>query len=168
MPTDFTVEQVLRHQNIDPGNRGLCKCPLCDPKREHGSSFSYRGEVWHCFRCHEKGNAISLMRKLSGWGWSASVRALGGDPRAPEFHQLRERPSSPSDERTREHRALLKKLEASRDQQIAEAQATTEPEWLPVRERIIRESYERWVEALEEKYIADMYKLKHPPKEEEK
>lgn len=65
IPIQFVVDTFNqgRIRNTNRTSR-RCDCPLCNGN----NTFSYdlKGNYWHCFKCNEKGNSVTLYAKLNG------------------------------------------------------------------------------------------------------
>ena len=67
---------VARDYGLQVGRDGRCRCVFCDGDRKDTLRF-YPGERgFYCFRCHERGDVISLYQKLTGAGFRQAIEDL--------------------------------------------------------------------------------------------
>jgi len=55
----------------EPGRNGRWKCPF---HQDEHPDLSVKGQKFHCFACHEHGNAFDILRKVHGWNFMESLK----------------------------------------------------------------------------------------------
>ena len=91
----ISAEELARDYGIQTGRDGRCRCIFCEGARDDTLKMYPGDRGYFCFRCHERGDVISLYRKLTGAGFTQAVRDLndqygiglpldGGDEKAIE------------------------------------------------------------------------------------
>ncbi len=79
------------------------QCPFCDDRKYH-LGLNRKMERFHCFRCGEKGNSVSLFAKINGVSNKEAYHILSGNnvyykPKVVPFHENTETPIRPLEER---------------------------------------------------------------------
>ncbi len=54
-------------------NKFMALCPFHD---ENTSSFSVKGNVYHCFGCATRGDSIDFIKRINGWSFIQAVKYL--------------------------------------------------------------------------------------------
>ncbi len=100
---ETSIIEVLNRLNIKPvktpkGRHWIYRCPFCGDSRkrdDHGHLYvEIRKNVWHCHRCGERGNALTLYARLTGQDTKSAYRELvGGQAGQPPQNRAAERPA---------------------------------------------------------------------------
>jgi hypothetical protein len=70
---EIEIEQILNSENISHKNHRSA-CPLCDS--DNPTSLSFKNNLFHCFKCNEKGDSITFIQKLKQITFPQSIQYL--------------------------------------------------------------------------------------------
>ena len=90
-----SCDELGKDYGLQAGRDGRCRCIFCNGERDDTLRLYPGDRGFFCFRCHEKGDVISLYQKLTGAGFRQAVQDLneqygiglpldGGDQKAVE------------------------------------------------------------------------------------
>ncbi len=101
-------------ENGSNGNEFKAQCPFCGDKRYH-LGINREMERFHCFKCGEKGNSVSLFAKINGVSNKEAYEALKNadyvsSPKMVPFVSNPETPIKPLEERHNVYYDMLKLL----------------------------------------------------------
>ena len=71
-----SADELGRDFGLKIGRDGRCSCVFCDGQREDTLRLYPEDRGYYCFRCHEKGDVITLYQKLTGCGFRQAVEGL--------------------------------------------------------------------------------------------
>lgn len=75
VPIQFVVD-TFNHGKIKAttASKMRCDCPLCQGRQTLG--YTLGKDIWHCFKCDEKGNPVDLYAKVNGLDKKTATRQL--------------------------------------------------------------------------------------------
>lgn len=115
------AEELGRDYGLQVGRDGRCACIFCDGNRKDTLKLYNGDRGYYCFRCHARGDVISLYQKLTGCGFRQAVEGLndqyglglpldGADPDAERRARAEaERRKAERARKEQEQRELLRK-----------------------------------------------------------
>lgn len=71
-----STDELGRDYGLNPGRDGRCRCIFCDGDRKDTLRLYPGNRGFYCFRCHNRGDVISLYQKLVGCGFKEAVDGL--------------------------------------------------------------------------------------------
>jgi len=121
-----STSDLGKDYGLQVGRDGRCRCIFCDGGRDDTLRLYPGDRGYYCFRCHERGDVISLYQKLTGAGFRQAVQDLndqyglglplnGGDQQAMEKarHEADERKRKRAEEQERQRQLYQDYLDAA-------------------------------------------------------
>ncbi len=72
---------IVARLGVGPLRKGRAQCPFCQSRS--GFSCSDDKGCFHCFACDLRGDKITFVRQLTGWGFVDALQFFGQEPGRP-------------------------------------------------------------------------------------
>jgi DNA primase len=89
-----SISSILSRLDVPPGRHGRTICPIHHGQNRFAFSYDDDRGVWYCFRCGIGGDAVDLIKQVTGTDFKGALRWLGiepGKPPAPDPERIRQR-----------------------------------------------------------------------------
>lgn len=123
-----SAEDLGKDYGLNVGRDGRCRCVFCDGERDDTLRLYPGDRGFYCFRCHERGDVISLYQKLTGNGFRQAIEDLNeqygiGLPLHHADQQAIQKARAESERRKREREAEARRKRQLFDEYLDAADA---------------------------------------------